>query len=208
MLRVVGITRRIKRFSFFLQTPVNKYQSPLTSSVMSLRVGKHTRCNIWRKRILIDIRVGKGHDAKIPVNRLLHQIDTTGSGRRRNAHIDDDERQTVVEELVLSQENVSGRHRAVWQIARETVIRKSSFIDTDCARNMWYDDTVLTQAQPAISSSCTVAESQRCVFISQRRPLLPTSAILVSGCPAAAIINATNVRLDFLLNVIHYSRFL
>jgi len=65
------------------------------------------------------------------VKRLLHRIDTTvssdcktGSGRRRTARTDGNA--SVVEELALSQEEEPGTHRTVRQIARETVITKSS----------------------------------------------------------------------------------
>ena len=59
------------------------------------------------------------------VNRLLHQIDTTGSaycergsGRRRTAHTDYNVKLVEVVCLVKSQENVPGTNGAVRQIAR------------------------------------------------------------------------------------------
>ena len=59
------------------------------------------------------------------VNRLLYEIDTTGSahskrwsGRRRTARTDENMR--LVEGVTLSQENMPRAHRTVWQIAGET----------------------------------------------------------------------------------------
>lgn len=68
------------------------------------------------------------------VNRLLQQIDATGtidrkpgSGRPRNMSTDQNIK--LVDELVLSQEDNPGTHKSVRQIARQTGIAKSSVHD-------------------------------------------------------------------------------
>ena len=73
------------------------------------------------------------HWSKWTLNRLIKQIDTTGSadkkknpGRKRNIRTAPNV--NVVEELVLSQEEAPGTHRSTRQIAREAGISQRSVL--------------------------------------------------------------------------------
>jgi len=73
------------------------------------------------------------HWSKWTLNRLIKQIDTTGSadkkknpGRKRNIRTAPNV--NAVEELVLSQEEAPGTHRSTRQIAREAGISQRSVL--------------------------------------------------------------------------------
>src|SRR6476469_1563267 len=73
------------------------------------------------------------HWSKWTLNRLIKQIDTTGSadkkknpGRKRNIRTAPNV--NAVEELMLSQEEAPGTHRSTRQIAREAGISQRSVL--------------------------------------------------------------------------------